>query len=93
MIRAWAWVRGLQREAALDSVRNVLAVLGVGTLLGDFFTMRWFYVFPALALLGLVWYVDYWRHDFIPPGQYGCTHEESIKANQAQCAGCGMVLQ
>ena len=57
----------LNREAALDSMRNILAVIGIGTLLGDFLTMRVFYILPAVALMLLVWYADYLRHDFPSP--------------------------
>ena len=33
-------LRNLNKEAAIDSMRNVLAVLGLGLLIGDFATMR-----------------------------------------------------
>lgn len=44
-------------------MRNVLAVLGFGLLIGDFATMRLPYVIPGIALLLAVWYADYLRHD------------------------------
>lgn len=56
-------LRNLNREAAIDSMRNVLAVLGLGLLIGDFATMRLPYVIPGVALLIAVWYADYLRHD------------------------------
>ena len=56
-------LRNLNKEAAIDSMRNVLAVLGLGLLIGDFATMRLPYVIPGSALLIAVWYADYLRHD------------------------------
>jgi len=55
------------KEAAIDSMRNVLAVLGLGVLIGDFATMHLPYVIPGAALLIAVWYADYLRHDFPAP--------------------------
>ena len=56
-------LRNLNTEAAIDSMRNILAVLGLGLLIGDFATMRPPYVIPGVALLIAVWYADYLRHD------------------------------
>jgi hypothetical protein len=56
-------LRDLNKEAAIDSMRNVLAVLGLGLLIGDFATMRPLYAIPGAALLIAVWYADYLRHD------------------------------
>jgi hypothetical protein len=56
-------LRNLNKEAAIDSMRNVLAVLGLGLLIGDFATMRLPYVIPGFTLLIAVWYADYLRHD------------------------------
>jgi len=62
VLASWAWGRSLNRDAAVDSARNVLAVLGVGTVLADFGTMRVWLLLPcAVALLG-TWYADYLRH-------------------------------
>jgi hypothetical protein len=55
--------RNLNKEAAIDSMRNVLAVLGLGLIIGDFATMRLPYVIPGIALLIAVWFADYLRHD------------------------------
>ena len=60
-------LRNLNKEAAVDSMRNVLAVLGLGLLIGDFATMRLPYVIPGVALLLAVWYADYLRHDLPAP--------------------------
>jgi hypothetical protein len=60
------FVRTLNRDAALDSLRNILCVIGAGSVLGDFLTMRWYYVLPAFSFACAVWYVDYLRHDFSP---------------------------
>ncbi len=56
-------LRNMNREAAIDSLRNVLAVLGLGLLIGDFATMNPMYVLPGALLLIAVWYADYLRHD------------------------------
>ena len=61
-------LKTLNRDAALDSLKSVLAVLGLGTVIGDFATMAKLYVLPGLAFLALVWYADYLRHDIPPAG-------------------------
>jgi 4-amino-4-deoxy-L-arabinose transferase-like glycosyltransferase len=65
MKRLLAFFRSLDREAALDSTKNVLAILGVGTVIGDFASkMPLYFMLPALIILLGVWYMDYLRHDF-----------------------------
>ncbi len=59
----WNFLHTMNREAAIDSLRDILAVLGLGTIIGDFATMRVWYVLPAFALACVVWYADYMRHD------------------------------
>lgn len=56
-------LHNMNREAAVDSLRNVLAVLGLGVLIGDFATMNPIYALPGALLLVAVWYADYLRHD------------------------------
>lgn len=60
--RCLAWGRSLDRSAAIDSLRNVLAVLGAGTILADFGTMRVWMLAPCTLVLVAVWYADYLRH-------------------------------
>jgi hypothetical protein len=57
-----AWGKGLHREAALDSLRNVLAVVGGATILADFGTVKIWLVVPMLAIAFLIWILDYERH-------------------------------
>jgi hypothetical protein len=57
-----AWGKGLHREAALDSLRNVLAVVGGATVLADFGTVKIWLVVPMLAIAFLIWLLDYERH-------------------------------
>jgi hypothetical protein len=57
-----AWGKKLDREAAMDSFRNVLAVIGAGAVLADFGTMRLWLAAPCLAAFVLTWYADYLRH-------------------------------
>lgn len=66
MIRLWkfvfAWIKGLHREAALDSLRNVLAVVGGATILADFTTIKAWLIAPMLVIAFLIWFLDYERH-------------------------------
>jgi hypothetical protein len=66
MIRTWkacvAWGKSLHREAALDSLRNVLAVVGGASILADFTTIKVWLILPMLVLAFLIWYLDYERH-------------------------------
>ena len=57
-----AWGKGLHREAALDSLRNVLAVVGAATILADFATIKAWLILPMLAVAFLIWFLDYERH-------------------------------
>jgi len=75
MTRALRFFRTLHRAAALDSLRNVLAVLGLGTVLADFSTMRWWMVVPAIVLLFGVWYIDYRRHFDGESAEESCRRE------------------
>ncbi len=74
MIRLYQFFVKLRRDAALDSLRNLFAVLGLGTVIGDFATMRLYYVIPGVALMFAAWYSDYLRHDFSAPREI--TYEE-----------------
>lgn len=58
----FAWGRGLHREAALDSLRNVLAIVGGATILADFTTIKAWLIVPMLAVAFLIWFLDYERH-------------------------------
>jgi hypothetical protein len=60
--RGLAWVRALDRAAALDSARSVFAVVGVGAAVAYMGTMPPYLVPLALALFGATWYADYRRH-------------------------------
>ena len=57
-----AWAKSLHREAALDSLRNVLAVVGGATILADFDTIKVWLILPMLAFAILIWFLDYERH-------------------------------
>lgn len=57
-----AWIRGLHREAALDSIRNVLAIVGAATILADFTTIKAWLIVPMILFAILIWYLDYERH-------------------------------
>ena len=66
MINMWkagvAWGKGLTRDAALDSLRNVLAVVGAATILADFATIKVWLILPMLGVAFLIWFLDYERH-------------------------------
>ena len=57
-----AWGKRLHREAALDSLRNVLAVVGAATIIADFGTVKAWLLFPMLLFAFLIWFLDYERH-------------------------------
>lgn len=57
-----AWGKGLHRDAAVDSLRNVLAVVGAATILADFATIKAWLILPMLAVAFLIWFLDYERH-------------------------------
>jgi hypothetical protein len=56
------WGRGIHREAALDSLRNVLAVVGGATILADFGTIKAWLLLPMIGFALLIWFLDYERH-------------------------------
>jgi len=66
MINMWkaavAWGKGLNQDAALDSLRNVLAVVGAATILADFATIKVWLILPMLGVAFLIWFLDYERH-------------------------------
>ena len=57
-----AWGKGLHREAALDSLRNVLAVVGAATILADFATIKVWLILPMLAIAG-----NLAKKKYVPP--------------------------
>jgi hypothetical protein len=56
------WGTNLHREAALDSLRNVLAVVGAATILADFASIKVWLILPMLLFAVLIWFLDYERH-------------------------------
>ena len=74
------WVKGLHREAALDSLRNVLVVVGGATILADFSTIKMWLVVPMLLVAFVIWLLDYERHF------YGRTVEETKMSDGAGVA-------
>jgi hypothetical protein len=66
MISLWkacvTWGKRMHREAALDSARNVLAVVGGATILADFTTIKVWLIVPMLGVAFLIWFLDYERH-------------------------------
>jgi hypothetical protein len=59
---ATAWRKGFHRDAAVDSLRNVLAVVGGATILADFGTIKAWLILPMLGVAVLIWFLDYERH-------------------------------
>jgi len=59
---AVAWTKNIHREAALDSLRNVLAIIGAGTIFADFGTMKAWLLLPMTGVAFLIWLLDYERH-------------------------------
>jgi hypothetical protein len=60
--RVLAWVRALDREAAIDSTKSVFAIVGVAAVIAYMGTMPPYLVPLGLALVGCAWYADYRRH-------------------------------
>jgi hypothetical protein len=56
------WGKSIHRDAALDSLRNVLAVIGAGTILADFSTIKAWLLVPMIGFAILIWFLDYERH-------------------------------
>lgn len=63
-LASWAWGRlsPLNREAAVDSGRNVLMTIGAATVIGDFSTMKYWFIIPAIIVCAFIWFADYLRH-------------------------------
>ncbi len=76
----FGWVTRLHREAALDSLRNVLAVVGGATILADFTTIKAWLVAPMLVVAFVIWLLDYERHF------YGRTVEENKMSDRTSVA-------
>ncbi|MGA9391085.1 MAG: hypothetical protein WBV69_11620 [Candidatus Sulfotelmatobacter sp.] len=57
-----AWAKSLHREAALDSLRNVLAIIGGATILADFGTIKAWLILPMVGVAFVIWLLDYERH-------------------------------
>lgn len=62
MKRIINYFESLNREAAIDSAKNVLAFIGVATVLGDFAAMRVLYAVPLAGVAFGAWLLDYERH-------------------------------
>jgi hypothetical protein len=44
-------------------MKNVLALLGAGTIFADFSTMKYWFMLPALVFAFVLWFADYVRHE------------------------------
>lgn len=47
------------RAALIESGKIVFALIGVGTILADFSTMRYWFLIPGVALFVATWFVVY----------------------------------
>ena len=47
------------RAALMESGKLVFAIIGVGTVLADFSTMRYWFLVPGVALFFAVWFAIY----------------------------------
>jgi hypothetical protein len=57
-----AWGRTLNRDAAIDSLKNVFAIVGVCAAVAMLDTMHLWMIPPALLMIAGCWYGDYIRH-------------------------------
>jgi len=71
-----AWGKGLHRDAALDSLRNVLAVVGAATILADFGTIKAWLVLPMLAVAFGAWLYS----RVIRPWRAGAASFQSVRS-------------
>jgi hypothetical protein len=55
-------LKSLDKDASIDSARNVFAVVGVGAAVAYMGTMPPYLVPVALVLFGFAFYADYRRH-------------------------------
>lgn len=53
------FIRNLHRAAALEAAKLTFAIIGVGSVLADFTTMRLALLLPASALLSATWFAIY----------------------------------
>lgn len=60
--KAWRFLRSLDRDAAIDSARTVLACIGGAAILAYMGTMPPVLVPLALVIVIGLWYADYLRH-------------------------------
>jgi hypothetical protein len=60
--RFLAWGTRWNRAAAVDSLRNVFAVLGAGAVLAHLSVLSWPLACIGGGLVSAVWYADYLRH-------------------------------
>ena len=51
------------RAAVIESGKLVFAIIGLGTILADFSTMRYWFILPGLALFVAVWFAIYVQMD------------------------------
>ena len=57
------FVKGLNREVALDAARNVFAIVGVFGWMATLTTMQPWMAVPCLTGTCLVWYAFYLRYE------------------------------
>lgn len=77
MKTVFRFFRTLHRAAALDSLRNVLAVIGGSTTVANFSVMRVWMLAPCAALLFAIWLADYYRHFEGESAEESCIRELS----------------
>ena len=51
------------RAAVIESGKLVFAIIGLGTILADFSTMRYWFILPGLVLFVAVWFAIYVQMD------------------------------
>jgi hypothetical protein len=51
------------RSAVIESGKIVFAIIGLGTILADFSTMKYWFIVPGVTLFAAVWFAIYIQMD------------------------------
>ena len=54
-----SFLRSIKRDAAIESAKILFALIGLGTILADFSTMRLWFVIPGIVIFFATWFALY----------------------------------
>ena len=58
------------RAALVESGKLVFAIIGLGTILADFSTMRYWFILPGIVLFVAVWFAIYVQMEGVQDGKW-----------------------